>query len=65
MAEESNEVKIARIDERTLHILNKVDNLNTHYVTKDEFRPVKAISFGLVAIMCVTVIGSLLALVLR
>jgi len=35
------------------------------YVTKDEFQPVKSITYGLVGIISFTVVGALLSLVVR
>lgn len=52
---------IARVDERTKYIVEALPN----FVTKDEFSPVKAIAFGLVGLVCITVLGALIAAVVR
>ena len=60
---------LARIDERTKLLLEKVNGLEqlivTQYVTKDEFQPVKSVTFGLVSVICIGVLGALVALVLK
>jgi len=60
---------LARIDERTTILLAKVgtleDLIQTKYVTRDEFQPVKAVVYGLVGVICLAVVSALIALVVR
>lgn len=39
--------------------------LKNDYVTKDQFNPVSRIAYGLVAIMCLSVVGAIMALVIK
>lgn len=39
--------------------------LSDKYVTKESFNPVKLISYGLVTLICVSVVGALLTVVLK
>ena len=39
--------------------------LNSNYITRDQFEPVKKIVYGLVGLILVAVVGALLALVVR
>ena len=55
------EVKIDYIIERVKEIENKLEH---NYVSQDEFRPVKAIAFGMVALILTSVVGALLTLIL-
>ena len=68
MSDQSVEVQIAVIGEKVENIESKVINieqkLEGHYVTKEEFDPVKKIVYGLVSIVLVAVIGAILALVI-
>lgn len=44
--------------------LNAVDTkVSSHYVSKEEFEPVKKIVYGLVGLILVAVVGALVALV--
>ena len=60
--------KLARIDERTIHIEATLDRLqadiNNKYVSKNEFAPVKSIVYGLVALILTSVAAAVVALVL-
>lgn len=69
MANEDNkdQVKLAVIQNDLTYIkekLNAVDNkVSSHYVSKDEFEPIKKIVYGLVSLILVAVVGALVALV--
>lgn len=69
MSEETVDVQLARIDERTcaiqsdLHALQ--ESIGSTYVTREEFKPVKGVVYGLIAIMGTSLVGALIALVLR
>ncbi|MCY3783939.1 MAG: hypothetical protein OXG79_09155 [Chloroflexi bacterium] len=67
---------LARIDERTLQLLREIAHLRADlaaheahvheaYVTRTEFRPVRAVVYGLVGLTLTSVGGGVLALVLR
>lgn len=55
------EVKIDYIIDRVKDIEQK---LEMKYVSQDEFKPVKAIAFGMVALILTSVVGALLTLIL-
>jgi hypothetical protein len=42
-----------------------VDKLDTKYVTKDEFAPIRALVYGCASIMLTAVVGSLVYLVIK
>lgn len=69
MANEDNrdQVKLAVIQNDLTYIkekLNAVDNkVSSHYVSKDEFEPIKKIVYGLVSLILIAVVGALVALV--
>lgn len=46
-------------------IQTKLDELETKFVTRKEFEPVKAIAFGLVGMILLSIVGALLALVVK
>lgn len=64
---DKNEVTLAVMGQDIRYIKKSVDDLNDkvdhNYVTKDEFRPVKSLVYGLVGLILVSVVGALLALV--
>jgi Flp pilus assembly protein TadD len=63
----SMQTQIAVIATKVESIENKVDEigikLEGHYVTKEEFDPVKKIIYGVVGLILTSVVGALLALV--
>ena len=67
MADQSDETKLAVIQTDLTYIkekLNAVDNkVSSHYVSKEEFEPIKKIVYGLVSLILVAVVGALVALV--
>ena len=56
---------LTRIDERTKRMAEDMTILRGDYVKKEEFDPVRKLVFGMVALVMVSVIGALLALVLN
>lgn len=69
MALNEDESKLlARIDERTLHVMGTVkqlaDIVEAGYVTKQEFAPVKNVIFGMVSFILISVLGAVIALVI-
>ena len=67
MANQSDETKLAVIQNDLTYIkdkLNAVDvKVSTHYVSKEEFEPIKKIVYGLVSLILIAVVGALVALV--
>ena len=67
MADQSDETKLAVIQTDLTYIkekLNAVDNkVSSHYVSKEEFEPIKKIVYGLVSLILIAVVGALVALV--
>ena len=65
--EESIEVRLARIDERSkgmsADILSIRLMLESNYVTQKEFAPIQKLVYGIVGCVLLTVLGGLLALV--
>lgn len=58
---------LARLDERTLHIMTQLEDLNetlrTEAVTRAEFEPVKRLVYGGAALILTAVLGGAVALV--
>lgn len=67
MTTQSEETKLAVIQTDLTYIkekLNAVDNkVSSHYVSKEEFEPIKKIVYGLVSLILIAVVGALVALV--
>jgi hypothetical protein len=67
MSSQSEETKLAVIQTDLTYIkekLNTVDQkVSTHYVSKEEFEPIKKIVYGLVSLILIAVVGALVALV--
>lgn len=72
---ESQSVKIALIQKDVSYMKEKFDEvkeqisgmdgkLNSHYITKEEFEPVKKIVYGLVGVILLAVVGAIVSLVL-
>jgi uncharacterized phage infection (PIP) family protein YhgE len=68
MSDQSVETQIAVIGEKVDNIQSKVTSIESklegHYVTKEEFDPVKKIVYGLVSVVLLAVIGAIMALVI-
>lgn len=69
MSNQSDETKLAVIQTDLTYIkekLNTVDQkVSTHYVSKEEFDPIKKIVYGLVSLILIAVVGALVALVVN
>jgi hypothetical protein len=61
MQRESIEVTVARIEEK----LDTVLSAQSTYVNMDQFRPVRAIVYGMVGIILCSVVGALVYTVVR
>lgn len=42
-----------------------VDKLENHYVTQDQFKPVKNVVYGMTGLMLVAIVGALIKLVIK
>lgn len=66
-SQDRDDIKLAVIQNDLTYIkekLNAVDNkVSSHYVSKEEFEPIKKIVYGLVSLILVAVVGALVALV--
>jgi len=62
MAEQVKNIQkdVGSINGKMDELANKIDN---HYVTKDEFNPVKSVVYGLVATILIAVLGAIVGLV--
>lgn len=64
---QSDETKLAVMQTDLTYIkekLNAVDTkVSTHYISKEEFEPIKKIVYGMVGLILVAVVGALVALV--
>jgi hypothetical protein len=69
MTKQSDETQLAVIKNDLTYIkekLNDVDQkVSTHYVSKEEFEPIKKIVYGLVSLILIAVVGALVALVVN
>ena len=69
ISQSSMNILLARIDERTATLSRDVEEIKrtiaSNYVTRQEFQPVRAIAYGLVAIISTGVVLGLIALLLR
>jgi hypothetical protein len=63
-AEESNAVLQNDISYIKKDVSEIKEKMESHYVTKDEFEPVKKVVYGLVALILVAVVGAAIALVI-
>ena len=55
-----NDIEYIKVDIEDINI-----KLDSHYVTKEQFEPVRNIVYGMVGIILVAVIGALITLVVR
>lgn len=56
-----SEELLIRIDERTQTMAKELSSVKTDMVSRPEFAPVKAITYGLVALVLVAVLTALIA----
>jgi hypothetical protein len=63
--DDSAREKLARMDERLQHLERKLGNGSDPYFTpKAEFQPVRAVVYGMLAVILTGFIGALVALVM-
>jgi tetrahydromethanopterin S-methyltransferase subunit G len=66
---ETSETKIALIQQDISYMKDKLDNvdqkISTHYVSREEFEPIKKIVYGMVGLVLVAVVGALISLVVK
>lgn len=64
---QSDETKLAVLDTKLDNVIEKLNSVDqkvtAHYVSKEEFDPVKKIVYGLVTLILIAVVGALVALV--
>ena len=69
MATESERTKIALMQQDMSYVKNKLDSvdqkISTHYVSREEFEPIKKIVYGMVALILISVVGALISLVVK
>jgi hypothetical protein len=69
MATDNNrdDIKLAVIQNDLTYIKEKLNAVDTkvsnHYVSKEEFEPIKKIVYGVVSLILIAVVGALVALV--
>jgi len=68
-AQQSDETKFALIQQQMSYMTKQLDTIDnkvsTHYVTREEFEPIKKIVYGLVGLILVAVVGAVVSLVLK
>lgn len=69
MPNSSDTTKIALIQQDISYMKDKLDNvdqkISTHYVSREEFEPIKKIVYGMVGLILVAVVGALVSLVVK
>ena len=67
--ENEHEKLLVRVDERTLHTIGLVDKLTdmveSAYVTKSEFNPVRSVVYGMVGFMLISCLGAIIAMIIK
>lgn len=61
----NNDLVVYKIDELKTQFADFEKSLKSTYVTKTEFLPVQKLVYGMVGLTLVTVVGAILALVLK
>lgn len=66
---DTSDTKIALIQQDISYMKDKLDNvdlkISTHYVSREEFEPIKKIVYGMVGLILVAVVGALVSLVVK
>lgn len=66
MPKQSQETQMALIAQKVDYMKDKLDEvdgkLNSHYVTKEEFEPIKKVVYGVVGLMLTLVVGAIVSL---
>lgn len=66
---ETSDTKIALIQQDISYMKDKLDNvdqkISTHYVSREEFEPIKKIVYGMVGLILIAVVGALVSLVVK
>jgi len=67
-AKQSDETKLAVMDTKLDNVIDRLttldDKVSRHYVSKEEFDPIKKIVYGMVSLILIAVVGAILALVI-
>lgn len=65
----SNDIKLAVLQNDMSYVKDKLDSIDdkvsSHYVSKEEFEPIKKIVYGLTGLILVAVVGAMVSLVVR
>lgn len=65
----NQETDIALIKQDISYMKDKLDGvdakISTHYVSREEFEPIKKIVYGMVGLILVAVVGALVSLVVK
>lgn len=56
---------LARIDERTLRLIESFEQMKKDYVKQDEFFPIKSIVYGMVSVILLSVVVGLVTLIVK
>ena len=63
------ETSIALVQQDISYMKDKLDGvdqkISTHYVSREEFEPIKKIVYGMVGLVLVAVVGALVSLVVK
>jgi hypothetical protein len=66
---DTSDTKIALIQQDISYMKDKLDGvdakISTHYVSREEFEPIKKIVYGMVGLVLVAVVGALVSLVVK
>lgn len=66
---DTSQTKIALIQQDISYMKDKLDGvdqkISTHYVSREEFEPIKKIVYGMVGLILTAVVGALISLVLK
>lgn len=69
MEPDQNGVLLARIDERVVQLQADVkrlqETMESRFITREEFQPIRLVVYGLVGIVLLSFIGALATLIIR
>lgn len=64
-----DDVKLAVLQNDMSYVKDKLDSIDnkvsSHYVSKEEFEPIKKVVYGLVGLILVAVVGAVVSLVVK
>ncbi len=69
MEDYNDSTKIAVVEQDIKYIKEKInavdEKISKHYVTKEEFDPIKNIVYGVVSLILIAVVGALIGLIIQ